>query len=158
MVSDYDAVVVGAGHNGLVCGAYLAKQGLKICVVERRDVIGGACATEEIWPGFRASIAAYNLTLLQPKIMLDLELLDHGLEVIKTPPLFEPFPDGGHILLWDDPQKTAAELAKFSQADAAQYPALSRASQKPRALHPAADVGDAAGHPVGLAAASAGPR
>ena len=54
MVSDYDAVIVGAGHNGLVCGAYLAKQGLKICVVERRDVIGGACATEEIWPGFRA--------------------------------------------------------------------------------------------------------
>jgi len=122
MVSDYDAVIVGAGHNGLVCGAYLAKQGLKICVVERRGVIGGACATEEIWPGFRASIAAYNLTLLQPKIMLDLELLDHGLEVIKAPPLFEPFPDGRHILLWDDPQKTAAELGKFSQADAAQYP------------------------------------
>jgi phytoene dehydrogenase-like protein len=122
MVSDYDAVIVGAGHNGLVCGAYLARQGLKVCIVERRAVIGGACATEEIYPGFRASIAAYNLTLLQPKIMLDLALLDHGLEVLKAPPLFEPFPDGGHILLWDDPQKTAAELARFSPEDAAQYP------------------------------------
>lgn len=122
MGSEYDAVVIGAGHNGLVCAAYLARQGLKTCVVERRKIIGGASATEEIWPGFRASIASYNLTLLQPRIILDLELLDHGLEIIKPPPLFEPFPDGSHIVFWDDTRRTAAEIAKFSAADAAQYP------------------------------------
>jgi len=123
MERDVDVAVVGAGHNGLVCGAYLARAGLKVAVVERRGVIGGACATEELWPGFRASTAAYNLTLLQPKIILDLELLDHGLEVIKPPPVFEPFPDGRHIVLWDDPARMAAEIAKFSPRDAAQYAA-----------------------------------
>lgn len=122
-MADYDVVVVGAGHNGLVCGAYLAKHGLKVRVVERRPVVGGACVTEEFGPGFKASTAAYNFTLLQPKIVLDLDLLDHGLEIIKTPPLFQPLPDGRHIVLWDDPARTRAELAKLNPRDATRYPA-----------------------------------
>ncbi|CAN5229835.1 NAD(P)/FAD-dependent oxidoreductase [soil metagenome] len=120
---NFDAVVIGAGHNGLICGAYLARAGLKVCVVERRPVAGGACVTEELWPGYRASVAAYNFTLLQPKIMLDLDLLGNGLEILRPPPLFEPFPDGRHIVLWEDSGRMAAEIAKFSNRDAAGYAA-----------------------------------
>ncbi|MGE3830608.1 MAG: phytoene desaturase family protein [Parvibaculaceae bacterium] len=119
---DYDVVVIGAGHNGLICGAYLARAGLKVCVVERRHIVGGACVTEELWPGYKVSTAAYNFTLLQPKIMLELDLLGAGLEIIKPPPLFEPFPDGRSIVLWEDRGRMAAELAKFSGNDARNYP------------------------------------
>jgi len=122
-VPDFDVAVIGAGHNGLVCGAYLARAGLKVCVIERRHVLGGACVTEELWPGFRASVAAYNFTLLQPKIMLDLDLLGCGLEILEAPPVFQPFPDGRRIALFDDAARMAAELSSFSERDAGNYPA-----------------------------------
>src|ERR1043166_8185965 len=83
---DFDAVIIGAGHNGLVCAAYLAKAGLKVANLERRPVVGGPVVTEEIWPGYHVSVAAFVMSLLQPKIMLDLDLRRHGIEVLPTPP------------------------------------------------------------------------
>src|SRR5580704_157888 len=82
----YDVIIVGAGHNGLVCGSYLAKSGLKVCVLERRSLVGGACVTEEVWPGYKVSTAAHMMGLLQPRIILDLELSRFGYDVISTPP------------------------------------------------------------------------
>jgi len=119
----YDAVIVGAGHNGLVCGTYLAKAGLSACVLERRPLIGGACVTEELWPGYRVSTAAHVMGLLQPKVILDLELAKFGFEVLPLPPQFHPLADGRHIILWSEQRRFCAELAKFSKKDAAAYPA-----------------------------------
>ena len=90
-----DAVVIGAGHNGLVAAAYLARAGLEVEVCERRDIVGGACVTEELWPGVRASPGAYTLSLLRAEIVRDLDLAAHGLRVeVHEPALFAPFPDG----------------------------------------------------------------
>lgn len=121
-MTDYDVLIVGAGHNGLVCGAYLAKAGLKVCALERRHVLGGPAVTEELWPGYKISVASFVMTLMQPKIMLDLELQQHGLEVVETPPGFQPFPDGSCLIFWSDTQRTCAEIAKFSARDAEAYP------------------------------------
>jgi phytoene dehydrogenase-like protein len=121
-MATYDAVIVGAGHNGLVCGAYLAKAGLKVCALERRPLIGGPVVSEEVWPGYTVSVASFVMVLLQSKIMLDLELSRFGLEVIETPPAFQPFPDGRSIVFWRESEKLAAEIAKFSRADAEAYP------------------------------------
>lgn len=123
MAQVYDAVIVGGGHNGLVCGTYLAKAGLKVCVLERRPVIGGAVVTEELWPGFKVSTASFVMSLMQPKIIADLELTNFGLETIKPPPLYQPLPDGGYLTFFDDLRKTCAEIAKFSKKDAEAYPA-----------------------------------
>lgn len=79
----FDVLIIGAGHNGLVCATYLAKAGLKVCVLERRGVVGGAAVTEEFHPGFRNSVAAYTVSLLQPKVIRDLDLPAHGLRVIE---------------------------------------------------------------------------
>jgi phytoene dehydrogenase-like protein len=124
MAQTWDAIVVGAGHNGLVCAAYLARAGLKVLVLERRDLIGGACATEEVWPGYRVSTASYVMSLLQPRIIRDLDLRAHGFEVLPTDHLFVPFPDGRHFVYWDDLRKTCAEIARFSRKDAEAYPAF----------------------------------
>jgi phytoene dehydrogenase-like protein len=113
---------VGGGHNGLVCGAYLAKAGLSVCVLERRSLIGGAAVTEEVWPGYKVSTASYVMALMQPKIILDLELQKFGFEVLKSPPLFQPFPDDSYLVFWDEMERTCAEIAKFSAKDAAAYP------------------------------------
>ena len=118
----YDAIIVGGGHNGLVCGAYLAKAGLRALVLERRAIVGGACVTEEPWPGFKVSTGAYLMSLLQPKIVLDLNLQAFGYEPLKPTPTFMPFPDGRSIVFWEDEQKLCAEFAKFSARDAAAYP------------------------------------
>ncbi len=118
----YDALIIGAGHNGLVCGAYLARAGLKVCALERRGVIGGAAVSEELWPGYSVSVASFVMTLMQPKIMLDLELGDFGLEVIETPPSFQPFPDGRSIIFWPDTERLCGQISQFSKADAAAYP------------------------------------
>jgi phytoene dehydrogenase-like protein len=126
MARSFDAVIVGAGHNGLVCGAYLAKAGLRVCVLERRSVVGGAATTEEVWPGYRVSTASYVMGLLQPKIILDLELARFGYEVIEPTPLLQPFPDGRHIVFWREPCRLAAEFAKFSPDDAAVFPRYRR--------------------------------
>jgi phytoene dehydrogenase-like protein len=120
-VPTYDALIVGAGHNGLVCGAYLAKAGLRVCALERRALIGGPAVTEELWPGYKVSVASFVMTLLQPKIMLDLELDRFGLEVIDIAPAFQPFTDGSCIIFWPDIERTCAEIAKFSTDDAEAY-------------------------------------
>jgi phytoene dehydrogenase-like protein len=121
----FDAVVVGAGHNGLTCAAYLARAGLRVCVVERRDVIGGACVTEEVWPGHRVSRASYVVSMLQPKVVEDLRLRDFGYEAIPLDPAFATFAsDGGPILFFNDEEATRASIGRYSQRDADAYPAF----------------------------------
>src|SRR4051794_27193675 len=123
-----DAVVIGAGHNGLVAAAYLARAGLSVEVFERRDIVGGACVTEELWPGVRASPGAYTLSLLRPEIVRDL-----GLELdvtVHEPYLFAPFPDGRRVVTWSDRDRTAAQLAEeWSRGDAEAYLAWSEARE-----------------------------
>ncbi|MFL5826384.1 MAG: phytoene desaturase family protein [Thermoleophilaceae bacterium] len=118
-----DAVVIGAGHNGLVAAAYLARAGLSVEVLERRDIAGGACVTEELWPGVRASPGAYTLSLLRAEIIRDLELHRHGLSVsVHEPYLFAPFPDGRKVVTWPDRARTYDQLARdWSPADAEGY-------------------------------------
>jgi phytoene dehydrogenase-like protein len=119
----YDAVIIGAGHNGLVTAAYLAGAGRSVLVLERRSVIGGACVTEEVWPGYRVSTAAYLCGLLHPAIIRDLHLEQHGYEILpKDPAFFSPFPDGRALIVWKDDAQTAEEIARLSQRDAAVYP------------------------------------
>src|SRR2546421_12885560 len=96
-----DVAIVGAGHNGLVAAAYLARAGLGVELLERRELVGGACVTEELWPGVRASPGAYTLSLLRSEIVRDLELSRHGLRVEGHEPyLFAPFPDGRKVVTW----------------------------------------------------------
>jgi phytoene dehydrogenase-like protein len=118
-----DATIIGAGHNGLVAAAYLARAGLSVEVYERREIPGGACVTEELWPGVRASPASYTLSLLRGQIIRDLELERHGLHVEPHEPyLFAPLPDGRKVVTWSDPARTRAQLeSDWSRADADGY-------------------------------------
>src|SRR5919112_1926071 len=123
MPANYDLIVIGGGHNGLVTAAYLARAGKKVAVLERRELVGGACVTEELWPGFKVSTGAYVNSLLRPEIIRDLELARHGFELLpRDPSSFTPFPDGRYLLLGPDKALTHREIAKFSAADAAAYP------------------------------------
>ncbi len=116
-MSRYDAIIVGGGHNGLVTAAYLARAGRKPLVLERRDLLGGCAVTEEIWPGYRVSTAAYLTSLLQERIVRELELERHGYRVdAKDPAFFSAFPDGRHLFMWQDRAKTVAEIAQFFAA------------------------------------------
>jgi phytoene dehydrogenase-like protein len=118
----YDAIIIGGGHNGLVCAAYLAKSGASVVVLERRPLVGGAAVTEEPWPRFRVSTASYVVSLMVPRIVKDLGLERHGYEVYPLDPsYFTPFPDGRGILMWEDPRRAADEVAKFSRSDAEAY-------------------------------------
>jgi phytoene dehydrogenase-like protein len=118
----YDAVVVGAGHNGLVCACYLAKAGLKVKVLERRGVVGGAAVTEEFHPGFRNSVAAYTVSLLQAKVIRELRLADHGLRIVERPLAnFLPL-ENGYLKVGGGPEATQREFAKFSARDARRLP------------------------------------
>jgi phytoene dehydrogenase-like protein len=121
-VYERDVVIVGGGHNGLACAAYLAKAGLDVLVLEKRDVLGGAAATEEPWPGYRVSSASYVVSLMPPQVVRELDLKRHGYRVsIITPDYFVPFPDGTALTLWGDETRDAAAIARFSAADAEAY-------------------------------------
>ncbi len=123
----FDAVVIGGGHNGLVCAAYLAGAGLSVCVLERRGILGGAAVTEEFHPGFRNSTASYTVSLLNPKVIRDLRLAGHGLAIVPRPlSNFLPLPvdeGGGYLRLGGGLEATQAEVSRFSSRDAQRLPA-----------------------------------
>lgn len=124
-MSDYDALIIGAGHNGLTCAAYLAMNGLRVKVVERRQVVGGAAVTEEFHPGFRNSVAAYTVSLLNPRVIADLELHRHGLRIVeRRAQNFLPAPDGSHLLTGEG--RTHDSLARISPRDAARLDGFNR--------------------------------
>lgn len=133
--SKYDVIIIGGGHNGLVCAAYLAKAGRKVCVVEKRHILGGCSSTEELWPGFKVSPAAYVISLFLPRIIRELKLNENGLKVLpRNPSSFTPLLDGRHLLLGPDTAANQREISKFSKKDAEAYPKyealLTRVAQK----------------------------
>src|SRR6202034_2588235 len=109
MPSPYNIIIVGGGHNGLVTAAYLARAGKKVLVLERREVLGGCAVTEEIWPGYRVSTGAYLVSLLQERIVRELEVERFGYPVLpEEPAFFSAFPDGRHLFFWQDEKRTLA--------------------------------------------------
>jgi phytoene dehydrogenase-like protein len=117
----WDAIVVGGGHNGLTTGAYLAKAGMKTLILERRHILGGACVTEEVWPGARVSRASYVVSMLQPKVVDDLELKKHGYKAYPLDPAYAAMTPDGPIIFHDDVHKTMESIARFSKKDAENY-------------------------------------
>ncbi len=139
MNTSCDALIIGAGHNGLVCAFYLARSGLKVRILERRGVVGGAAVTEEFHPGFRNSVASYTVSLLQPRVIADMGLVQRGYKVIERPVSnFLPQEDGGYLLLGGGLARTQEEFRKFSDHDAevlpTYYDALERVADVLRAL------------------------
>jgi phytoene dehydrogenase-like protein len=121
MAQKYDCIVIGGGHNGLVCAAYLARAGKKVLVLERRHVLGGAAVTEEVFPGFKFSVASYVVSLLRPEIIRELDLPRHGLEILPLDGTFTPMPDGDYLWRVNDHAKTRREIARHSRLDAEAY-------------------------------------
>ena len=119
MSSQYDTVIIGAGHNGLVAAAYLAKAGRKVCVVERRELIGGCSVSEPLWPGYKVSTASYVISLFLPEIIRDLKLKENGLKILpRNPSSFTPCEDGRYLILGPEEHSNKKEIAKFSEKDA----------------------------------------
>jgi len=127
MATVYDAIVVGAGHNGLTCAAYLARAGRKVLVLERRDILGGATVSEEIHPGFIFSSCSYVVSLLRPQVIRDLELAKHGLEILPLDWTYSPHEDGTALLRGPDPEFNRRNIARFSPRDAERYPLFGQA-------------------------------
>src|SRR5438552_7436642 len=117
----YDAIIIGGGHNGLVTAAYLARAGKKVLVLERRHVLGGAAVTEEIFPGFKFSVASYVVSLLRPEIIRELDLPRHGMEVLPLDGTFTPMLNGDYLWRVNDHAKTRREIARHSRLDAEAY-------------------------------------
>jgi len=120
--NSFDAVVIGAGHNGLICAAYLARAGKKVLVLERRHVVGGAAVTEELYPGFKFSVCSYVVSLFRPQIIRDLELPRHGMELIPLETAFSPLPGDRGLCRWPDAERSRREIARFSVRDSERYP------------------------------------
>src|SRR3954452_161073 len=119
----HDVIIIGGGHNGLTAAAYLARAGRKVLVLERRPVLGGACVTEEVFPGCKVSAAAYVNSLLRPQVIRELDLKRYGFEMLpRSPSSFTPFPDGRSLLMGPDAKLTYDEVSKFSARDAEALP------------------------------------
>ena len=118
---NYDAIIIGGGHNGLTSAAYLAKAGKKVLVLERRHVVGGAAVTEEIYPGFKYSVCSYVVSLLRPEVIRELELANYDLEIVPLDSTFTPLPDGDHLFRSGDHALTRREIARHSVTDAEAY-------------------------------------
>ena len=141
-MSGRHVVVLGGGHNGLVCAAYLARAGARVTLLERRDLLGGACVTEELWPGYRVSRASYVLSLLRPRILRDLRLRSFGLELLpRDPSSFTPLPDGRSLVLGSDRARNLEEIGRFSSRDAAVFPSYESLLERvAAALEPTLDA------------------
>ena len=123
----YDAIVIGGGHNGLTCAAYLARARKRVLVLERRHVLGGAAVTEEVFPGFKFSVCSYVVSLLRPEIIRDLDLPSHGMELLPLDGTFTPMPSGDYLWRVNDHEKTRREIARHSRLDADAYDEYGRA-------------------------------
>lgn len=130
MAEIYDAVIIGGGHNGLTCAAYLARAGRKVLVLERRHILGGAAVSEQIFPGFTYTVCSYVVSLLRPEIIRDLELPRHGLQILPLDSAFVPMENGDHLALWSDPATTRTELQRHSRRDADAYPEFNQMMYK----------------------------
>ena len=143
----YDAIVVGAGHNGLICAAYMARAGRRVLVLEQRHVLGGAAVSEELYPGFTFSVASYVVSLLRPRIIRELELARHGYRVIPMECSFQPLPGQSSLARWSDADRTRREIQHFSRRDAEVYPEFARIMTRMGQFakdiidHPAPDIG-----------------
>src|SRR3972149_3764988 len=149
--NQYDAIIIGGGHNGLGAAAYLARAGRKVVVLERRHIVGGAAVTEEIFPGYKFTEFSYVVSLLRPEIIRDLELPKHGLKILPLPSTFTPMENGDYLAAWDDHDLTRREIYRHSPRDAEAYdeygrvmarmakaikPILSMVPPDPTSLHP----------------------
>src|SRR5207253_4883035 len=120
-VKTYDVIIVGGGHNGLACAAYLARAGRKVLVLERRERVGGAAMSEEVFPGFRFSVFSYVVSLLRPEIIRELELARHGLHILPLESTLTPLTNGDYLAQWSDHDQNRRELARHSVRDAEAY-------------------------------------
>ncbi len=127
MATQYDAIIIGGGHNGLTCAAYLARAGRKVLVLERRHLLGGAAVSEEIFPGFTFSTCSYVVSLLRPTVVRELELAKFGLQILPLETTFNPLLDGRYLLRGKDPETTYRSIASFSRKDAEMAPLFSQA-------------------------------